>query len=42
MKCVCKETHALKFTVRRLTATLLDIASDIFGSRNILHKTDNV
>lgn len=29
MKCVCKETHALKVTLHILRAALLDIASDI-------------
>jgi len=28
MKCVCKETHALKFTLYRVRAALLDIAFD--------------
>jgi hypothetical protein len=29
MKCVCTETHALKVTLHRLRAALLNIASDI-------------
>jgi len=29
MKCVCKETHTLKFSLHRVSAALLDIASDI-------------
>lgn len=34
MKCVCKETHALKFTLHRLRAALLDIASDILVKKD--------